>query len=207
MIGLGGAALRTSRMIVWWAPVAAYYLAIHAAATWRRFRRGQSGALVASRITASPGWAFAAAVTICGIAACTPLGIVLLHGTRTDPHESLSTETPLGATDYLNSHPPRGQIFNAFEWGDYLLSAGPKESARLRRLARAPGADRCLAGLHAGHQSTQWLGGDSGPLRREHRGPGSRAARGLRAQPSHSDAWSLGYEDDRSVIFLRRHPK
>ena len=42
LIGLGTAALRSSRMIVWWAPVASYFLAIHAAAIWKRFRRRRS---------------------------------------------------------------------------------------------------------------------------------------------------------------------
>ena len=39
LVSLGLSALRTSRMIVWWAPVAAYYLAVHCGAIWRRFRR------------------------------------------------------------------------------------------------------------------------------------------------------------------------
>jgi hypothetical protein len=207
LIGLGGAALRTSRMIVWWAPVAAYYLAIHAAATWRQLRRERLGALVASPITASAGWAFAAAVTICGIAACTPLGIVLLHGPRTDPHESLSSETPLGATDYLNSHPPRGQIFNVYEWGDYLLWAGPKNlhvfvASHAHLVPTDVWQDYMqVISLRSGWEAIlDRYGVNTAVLDPEQQ---EDLVRSLRT----SDAWSLGYEDDRSVIFLRRHPK
>jgi hypothetical protein len=203
LIGLGGAALRSSRMIVWWAPVAAYFLAIHAAATWRQFRRGPSTARVAARRSSSPAWALAAAVTVCGIAACTPLGIVLLHGPRTDPHESLSSETPLGATDYLNAHPPQGQIFNAYEWGDYLLWAGPKSlHVFVASHAHLVPTDVWRDYMQVINLRSGWetildrYGVNTAVLDPEHQ---EDLVNSLRT----SDAWSLGYEDDRSVIFLR----
>jgi len=207
LIGLGGAALRTSRMIVWWAPVAAYYLAIHAAATWRQFRRGRSIARVAVRRSASPGWALAAAVTVGGIAACTPLGIVLFSGIRTDPHESLSAATPLGATDFLNAHPPQGQIFNAYEWGDYLLWAGPKNlrifvASHAHLVPTDVWQDYMrVIRLRSGWETIlDHYGVNAAVLDPEEQ---EDLVQSLRT----SDAWSLGYEDDRSVIFLRRHPK
>jgi hypothetical protein len=203
LMGLGVAALRTSRMIVWWAPVAAYYLAIHAAATWRRYRRGRSTARVAAGRSASRGWALAAAVTVAGIAACTPLGIVLLTGSRTDPRESLSAETPLGATDYLNAHPPQGQIFNVYEWGDYLLWAGPKNlrvfvASHAHLVPTDVWQDYMhVINLHSGWEtildrySVNTIVLD--PERQDD------LVQSLRT----SDAWSLAYEDDRSVIFSR----
>ena len=38
LVGLGVAMLRGSRMIVWWAPLAAYFLAVHSGAIWKRYR-------------------------------------------------------------------------------------------------------------------------------------------------------------------------
>jgi hypothetical protein len=41
--------------------------------------------------------------------------------------DGVSAGTPLGAAEYLRAHPPQGLIFNTFEWGDYLLWAGPPD--------------------------------------------------------------------------------
>jgi len=55
-----------------------------------------------------------------------------MHGAPKDPkvaerrfRSSLSPLTPIDLTDYLNRHPPVGQVFNTYEWGDYLQWAGP----------------------------------------------------------------------------------
>ena len=191
--------LRSSRMIVWWSPVASYYLALHAAAVWRRYRLPERNL----RVAAGPGWTFLAAVAIGGAAACSPLGVLLLQGRRPDPFESLSPQTPLGATDYLNAHPPDGQIFNTYEWGDYLLWAGPRGCAffvashahlipvpvwqdYIRVITLKSGWERILdrygvsvavldAGQHA--QLVDALCGKAD--------------------------WSVAYEDDRSAVFVR----
>lgn len=125
LFGLGAAALFSSRMIVWWSPVASYFLAVHLAATWMRFARRRHPSKIAEIRPVRLAWALAAGVTLCGVATGSPLGIALLCGIR-PALESLSQQTPVGATDYLNAHPPRGQTFNTYEWGDYLLWAGPK---------------------------------------------------------------------------------
>jgi hypothetical protein len=57
--------------------------------------------------------------------ACTPLAGALVRGRDVDPRLSLSSRTPIDATDFLCGHPPQGQVFNTMEWGDYLLWAGP----------------------------------------------------------------------------------
>ena len=60
--------------------------------------------------------------------ALTPWGMSLLYGPRdaSESRTSLSAFTPIDAVKYLNQFPPDGQIFNSYEWGDYLLWAGPK---------------------------------------------------------------------------------
>jgi hypothetical protein len=207
LIGLGAAALRSSRMLVWWAPVASYFLAIHAAAIWKRFRRRRSSVRITVGSTASPRWLALAAVTICGIAACSPLGIALLHGVRTDPGESLSPQTPLGATDYLNAHPPRGQIINTYEWGDYLLWAGPKGL----RVFVASHAHLVPTDVWQDYLSVITLrsgwekildryGVNTVVLDPDQHGD-------LVDRLRSSSDWSLAYEDDRSTIFARPRPR
>jgi hypothetical protein len=207
LIGLGAAALRSSRMLVWWAPVASYFLAIHAAAIWKRFRHRRPSVRNTVGTTASPHWLALAAVTTCGIVACSPLGIALLHGARTDPGESLSPQTPLGATDYLNAHPPRGQIFNTYEWGDYLLWAGPKGL----RVFVASHAHLVPTNVWQDYLSVITLRSGWQKILDRY---GVNVA--VLDPDQHDDLvdrlrsssdWSLAYEDDRSTVFVRPRPK
>lgn len=129
LLGLGLGAMWTSRLIVWWAPVAAYYFGLHGAAVWRR--------LVESR-PKEPKRGGLYSVAIIGLLwiffAYSSLGGQVLHGSALTAEEaklklerSLSNGTPLEAAEYLLEHPPQGQIFNTYEWGDYLLWAGPED--------------------------------------------------------------------------------
>jgi hypothetical protein len=127
LVAFGAAALWHSRMILWWAVIAAYYLGLHLSAAWRRFHRApvrpspRSGRW--SVVTAGLFW-------ICF--GFTPFGVRLLHGKPTDPERaarqlaaSVSRQTPVDAVDFLRRNPPQGLVFNTYEWGDYLLWDGP----------------------------------------------------------------------------------
>jgi hypothetical protein len=57
-----------------------------------------------------------------------------LRGSSADPaaagqelRRSVSVLTPVDAVADLTQHPPQGQVFNTYEWGDYLLWAGPPD--------------------------------------------------------------------------------
>ena len=39
----------------------------------------------------------------------------------------MSSQTPVEVTKWLVKNPPKGQVFNTYEWGDYMLWAGPKD--------------------------------------------------------------------------------
>lgn len=129
LVGLGGGALWTSRLIVWWAPIASYYFGLHASAAWKSWTKS------APR---EPKRAGLYSVSVLGMAwiffAFTPFGGVILHGKKAEQQadqkndvQHLSRTTPLEAIKYLNEHPPQGLVFNSYEWGDYLLWAGPKD--------------------------------------------------------------------------------
>jgi hypothetical protein len=205
LLGFGVAMLRNSRMIVWWAPIAAYFLAIHSAAVWKRFHRFRLLSRPTSTHPTRPFWTFASLLTVCVITACSPLGQAVILGKEPSPRASLSPETPVGATAYLRAHPPHGQIFNTYEWGDYLLWAGPEGLQvfvashahlvprevwldYLRVISLQDGWERILD-----RYQTQVAVLDSiqhGDL-----------VDSLRD----SKNWSLVYEDDRSAVFVRRY--
>lgn len=125
--GLGLAAMWHSRMLLWWAIVAAYYVPLQLAAVARRFG--------AARPEPSPRSGQWTVVTLGLAGLCftlTPFGLTLLFGPPPTPEaqveefrNSVSELTPVRAVQYLRQNPPAGQIFNTFEWGDFLLWAGP----------------------------------------------------------------------------------
>jgi hypothetical protein len=206
LVGLGAATLQSSRMIVWWAPVASYFLAVHAAAIWKRFgRRWSIGKIGAKKKPASVAWTLGSVVTACGVAVCSPLGLALCNGTQADPRQSLSVNTPLGAIRHLNAHPPEGQIFNTYEWGDYLLWAGPKGlRVFVASHAHLIPSDVWQDYLRVITLRSGWeailnrYGVTAAVLDSDQHGDLVDA---LRAGKD----WTPVYEDDRSVIFIRRY--
>ncbi len=122
LIGLTVATLWSSRMGAWWTPVAVYLFALHLHAVWRSGRHPAWTTVSTSR---HGGWSIAAVSLLLACFAASPLGLSLLRGTAPDLKHSVSEYTPLDAVDFLRRHPPQGQIFNVYEWGDYLQWAGP----------------------------------------------------------------------------------
>ena len=126
--GLTFCMLWYSRMIVWWAPVAAYSLGLHAAAVYRQWKKSPPAERRVGGL-----WSVVA-VGIAWIAfAYTPFGMRLLHGASKDPafadkqfRQSLSPLTPIDITSYLKRNPPTGLVFTPYEWGDYVQWAGPE---------------------------------------------------------------------------------
>jgi hypothetical protein len=123
LLGFGFAALWISRMLVWWAPVAAMFSVFHASAVWKRIRR-RRGAAVISPVK-NGTWSIASLGITWICFAYTPFGTAVLHGQPEDAKPSVSQATPVMAVAYLNEHRPVGQMFNTYEWGDYLLWGGP----------------------------------------------------------------------------------
>jgi hypothetical protein len=227
LVGLGTATLARSRMIVWWGPIAAYYASLHAAAVWKQWRRSGSVGWAkarfgppAHRSGSSAGWASArlrrtwptlqealfGLVAVSVAIACTPLAADLVRGKNVDRHLSLSAQTPIDATDFLCGHPPRGQVFNTLEWGDYLLWAGPQGlevfvashvhlvprrvwQDYLRVITLEPGWQEILERYRV---NTAILDID------QH----AALADALREDP----AWSIVYDDEGALIVVRQHP-
>ena len=144
----GGLTLWTSRMIVWFAPVAAYCVTVHGAAVWRSFqvrsRRSEAGgqksedaAAVATeaptsdlRPPTSGGtprvlWTVVAIGLVWVCVALTPFAQRLAYGPRPNEDRAVSLQTPTLAAEHLAELPPTGLVFNTYELGDYLLWSNP----------------------------------------------------------------------------------
>ena len=124
VIGFGAATVYSARMVLWWAALAAVSFAMHAHALLRRFypvtwRLGRSRPAI--------GWTIAAVALAAISLASTPLGQHLLFGRPIWLEAVVSAQTPVAATRWLSGRPPARQIFNIYEWGDYLVWAGPPD--------------------------------------------------------------------------------
>ena len=105
--------------------MAAYYFALHASAWSRRlpFDRWRI-----HRVYVQPrvSWTLASISVVALCLSAAPIFSQQVGGSEVGFESRLSRETPVAAVAYLQSHPPQGQVFNTFEWGDYLLWAGPE---------------------------------------------------------------------------------
>jgi hypothetical protein len=213
LVGFGAAAVTASRMIVWWGPIAAYYAALHAAAIAKRrpgtiFARAprlkRVYAVCTTRMvpTSLPVVVIMCAVFLTPVFTHDCLGRAL--GFYRD--RSFSAQTPVAAAEYLVENPPRGQIFNTLEWGDYLLWAGPARldvfvASHVHLIPRSVWQDYMrIITLDDGWQkvleryriNTAIVDDD------QH----AALADALREDP----AWSVAYEDAQGLIFVRRQP-
>jgi hypothetical protein len=203
LVVFGAATLAKSRMIVWWGPVAGYYAALHATAIWKRWGPPTVKNLGTVRWTVPAH--FALWVTYAALF-FTPLARPVIHRAPMALRESCSSETPIEAANFLRATPPDGQIFNTLESGDYLLWDGPPRlkvfvASHAHLVPRSVWEDYIrIITLDVGWQkilegyriNTAIVDDD------QH----AALANALREDPS----WSVAYEDDRGLIFVRRRP-
>jgi hypothetical protein len=201
VVGLGAAGFWSARMIIWWALVAAPVLVVRAQSAWRRFRPVRNPARRApeSRI----GTLISAVLTI-GFILTTPFGMRLLAARAPDFQQSVSPQTPLAATAWLREHPPAGQVFNIYEWGDYLVWAGPpKIPVFVTSHAHLVPPDvwrDYLATINVRSGWEEILDGyavTSAVVDKARSGA-------LIARLRRNARWRVAYEDDMAVIFARR---
>lgn len=203
LVGFGGAALWISRMIVWWAPPAAYLMVLHGGAILKQRRTPRDESDTAA---ARPSWAVATIGLVWIFFAYTPFGVTLLHGKPPESRAAHSDETPIGAVQRLNEHPPEGLIFNTYEWGDYLLWAGPDDVevfvASHAHLVPEEVWDDYMHVINVGSNWESVLeryGVNTVVIDTARRATLIGALRD-------DDDWQVDYEDSRSVVFVRREP-
>jgi hypothetical protein len=201
LLGLGLATLGSARFVVWWSPVAALLLALHAHAALRRWWPWRADAAPSPR---SGKWT----VVTVGVAwiafAYSPLGLRVLHKTEPKLSSAVSTDTPLAAVDWLHKHPPVGQVFNTYEWGDYLQWAGPPDlQLFLNSHAHLVPREVWQHYLNVIDLSAEWqevldrYGVNTVIVDKQFREP---LIRRLRDHPQ----WRVSYEDQQAAIITRR---
>lgn len=208
LVGCGAMALWHSRMLVWWSVVAGYYLALHGAAVWHRWRHVEH--IPSPR---SGKWSVATAGLVWICFAYTPFGLTLLHGRPADPaaaaeqfRRSVSDQTPIDAVEYLKTRQVQGQIFNTYEWGDYLLWAGP---ANVQVFAASHAhlipSEVWNDYMRTGYANEGWemnldrYGVNTVLVDQQWRGA-------LIKKLKVDEDWDIGYEDNTAVVFLRKQP-
>ena len=130
LAGLGCGMLWTSRLLMWWGPLAVCLIGIHGAAAWRRARGTTIDFEPAPR--ASMWTIVAAFLCVIFLQLSSPgqvaLKAALGKGAKARAEKiPVSASTPIGAAGYLVENPPNGLVFNSFELGDYLVWAGPQD--------------------------------------------------------------------------------
>lgn len=192
----------TSRMIVWWGPVAGWMIAYQASFRWScrgRFRCDGRRVGVPRMRSLAMGMAILGAAIL-----VTPAGLSWLGIRPLEFEQAVSTQTPTAATEYLLAHPPRGVIFNPLEWGDYLVWAGPHRlqvfaNSHVHLIPRPIWQD--YLNVHGGNEEALAMLARhdvevvvADPNRQ------GRLISMLRAV----DSWHMTFEDDRAMIFARR---
>lgn len=203
LVGLGAGCLWASRVLIWWAPVAGYCFVLHGGALWKQLLRGddfQAGS------KSSRTWTVVTLGLVWVAFGLSPFGMSVLYGAKhgLNSRESLSEFTPVDVADILNEYPPRGQIFNTYEWGDYLLWAGPEGlKTFVASHAHLVHRDVWQSYLRISRAESDWselldrYGVNTVVI-------DSSAQIDLAdALSAHAD-WSLVYEDDLAVVFVRR---
>jgi hypothetical protein len=123
LVGLGFASLWSSRMIVWWAPVAALLAAQNTWAIWDSYRMRP----IATHAPPARVWSCLGIGVACIVFFCSPPGLALVFHRQADSTRGLSKFTPVFSARYLRDHPPSGLVFSTYEWSDFLQWSGPKE--------------------------------------------------------------------------------
>ncbi|MCA8986984.1 MAG: hypothetical protein KDA78_05055 [Planctomycetaceae bacterium] len=215
------AGMASIRLLIWWTPIAAWYGVLHGNACLNRWNRWLE------RTTEAPDEQEAEEITVqtsgfntvvaLGLGwiffAYTPFMATLLHGQPNDPERqlryyraNLDSGTPVLLANYLNAHEPQGLIFNAYEWGDYLLWTGPET----RRL---------FLNSHA-HLLPAEVWDDYFIIARGQDGWDDKLDRygvntividhlyrtRLIEMLKRDERWTLDYQDDLGAIFLRKKP-
>ena len=203
LVVLGWSTLCSSRMVVWWAPVAALLLAVHGHAVWRKWRRLP---LVPEPPVRAGKWSVVTVGLIWIFFAYSPLGVRIVHGKPAKLERAVSSDTPLAVVNYLNKKNPKGQIFNTYEWGDYLQWAGPAGiKVFVNSHAHLVPRDVWQAYLQVSEAQGGWeeildrYGVNTiviDQLNRE----------ALIKKLKENDKWKLDFEQDGELVFLRKTP-
>lgn len=149
-----------------------------------------------------------------GLFFSSPFGITLLRGQPEQARQradqlarSTSPHTPLGAVGHLHEHPPVGLVYNTYEWGDFLLFAGPRDiEVFTNSHAHLIPRQVWLDGLAIHYARLGWQ------QRLDRYSVNTvvlnvhRNTHLVRALKRADQTWEIAYQDHLAIIFRRREP-
>jgi hypothetical protein len=205
----GASALWTSRMVLWWAPLAAVLIALHGAAAWRKWRGLELSFEPAPRASMWTIVSIGISLVVFQLSHVGGVAIAAIAGkdpaTRADK-VVVSRLTPVGAAEYLVENPPQGLVFNTYELGDYLQWAGPEGlQVFVNSHAHLAPPDVWNAYMTVIERRASWLstldryGVNAIVLDKQFRAP-------MIDSLSQNEDWRLQFSDDRTAVFFRHKP-
>jgi hypothetical protein len=208
LVGVGFAMLWSNRFLVWWAPLATLALVWHGHAILSR--RAVVAEVEADDAEPVAGPKRKGVFTLCAVGlmwiffAFTPFGLRVIHGPKAAAKSPHAANTPVGAAAHLVKNPPVGQIFNTYEWGDYLGFAGPR-GLRIFVNSHAhlvhPDIWKhylAVVNVSAGWDDLLDLYGVNTVV------VDKRDRQSLITRLKEHEKWTLSYEDNTAVIYVRK---
>ena len=203
LVGFGAAAAWSSRLLIWWAPVAALLVATHGYAVWRASRRLP---LDTEPVPRAGKWSVVTVGLIWICFAYSPLGVKIIHGQNPEFKKAVTNYTPVAAVEYLKKNPPQGMVFNIYEWGDFLQWNGPPGmkvfvNSHAHLVPREVWqAYMQIIELRSGwEEGLDRYGVNTVVLDKDFREP-------LIKRLKEDEKWKVGFEQDGQVVFLRKKP-
>ncbi len=203
LIGLSVGSLWSARFMVWWAPVAALLLVTHARASIQRWFPWQADLAPSPR---TGKWSLVSVGMVWIFFAYSSLGMRVMHHREPAAERALSSFTPIAAVKYLHEHPPQGQVFNTYEWGDYLQWAGPEGvQVFVNSHAHLVPRDVWLHYMQVIEEADGWADildryGVNAILL-DHLNRNS-----LIKRLKDDVKWKIAYDDQQAIVFVRRKP-
>ena len=231
VVGLGLASMWSSRFVTWFAPVIALHTVIHAGAALRHWRRAGFDYEPAPRTSFNTVLSVLIGFTLISLS---PIGLqtmpLIFAGFKVSPKNddkstsvvaksktasskgaerlanTVSSQTPVEVTKWLVKNPPKGQVFNTYEWGDYMLWAGPKDmkvfvASHAQFVSAEIWDDYVSIADRGASWETQFdrYGVTTVILERNSQGP-------LTLRMIESENWKVAYRDAQATVFQRKKP-
>lgn len=208
LLVFSGLTLYYSRFMIWLAPLVAYSMVLHGNAVLKEDRKQKA---LASPEPPKSLYTVVCLVLLWIMFALTPFTSHVIHGRDVELSKAAGPLTPIKATEYLkekaeaNALPP-GLIFHSYQWGDYLLWAGPKNvpvfvSSHVQFVPNAVWSHYFeMANGNAGYEQLLDRYGINIVML-------SRSMHEDTIEQLQRDGvWLTDYQDERAVILIRRIP-
>ncbi len=203
LLATGLGVLIGNRFLTWYGPLFSLATAPLVGDLWRGWLRSRPDRQPWGVLTPRVRWILA--IVFVWIAfALSPQGNAVLGGTPRTPEQLYGAQTPFDVTAYLRSRQPPGRVWAPQWWSDWLVRQGPPGlrsmiTSNIHLVPRRVWLDymRIQEGLAGWYAVLDRYRIDVVVFDLERQ---RSQANALRRDPG----WSLGFEDEQAMVFLRR---